>query len=82
MLLCMRTTLDLDDALFRDLKRSAAERGTTMRQLVNELLRRGLRNPKPKPKYRFKWKTQPRGRILPGVNLVDRKSLFDLLDGR
>jgi len=82
MLLCMRTTIELDDALFRDLKRNAAERGTTMRKLVNDLLRTGLTNPKPKPKYRFKWKAQPRGRILPGVNLADRKSLFDLMDGR
>jgi hypothetical protein len=82
MLLCMRTTVDLDDRLFRDLKRQAAEKGTTLRQLMNELLRRGLERPGRRRKYRFRWKVQPRGSIQPGVRLNDRESLFDLMDGR
>jgi hypothetical protein len=75
----MRTTVDLDDHLFRDLKRQAAERGITLRDLVNELLRRGLELPKRRPRYRFCWKVDPRGTIQPGVRLNDRKLLFDLM---
>lgn len=82
MLRCMRTTVDLDDPLFRDLKRQAAERGVSLRELVNELLRRGLEVPRRRPKYRFRWKVDPRGTIQPGVRLNDRESLFDLMDGR
>ena len=82
MLLCMRTTIDLDDPLFRDLKRRAAERGITLRTLVNELLRGALNHSRRRPKYKFDWKVDPPGTIQPGVRLNDRQSLFDLMDGR
>jgi hypothetical protein len=82
MLLHMRTTIEIDDRLFRELKRCAVERGTTFRDLVNELLRRGLKSPERRPKYRFEWKTDPLGHIQPGVRLNDRESLFDLMNGR
>lgn len=82
MLLCMRTTIDLDDRLFRELKQEAARRGTTFRELVLEYLHRGKAAPTRERKYRFRWRTDPRGRIQPGVRLNDRESLFDLLDGR
>jgi hypothetical protein len=42
MLICMRTTLNLDDDLARRAKQSAAERGTTLTALVEAGLRREL----------------------------------------
>ena len=81
MILCMRTTLDLDDNLFRVLKRQAAERGVTLRALVNDLLHQSLQQPARGKKYRFKWKVDPPGTMMPGVRLNDRESLFDLMDG-
>ena len=81
MLLCVRTTIELDDPLFTRLKQEAAQRGTTLRKLVNDLLRRALAERPRQTKYRFRWKTE-RGRIQPGVRLNDRDSLFDLMDGR
>ena len=82
MLLCMRTTIELDDPLFRQLKIEAARKGESLRKVVNDCLRRGLAVPVKGKKYVFRWKTGPRGRILPGVRLDDRESLFDLMDGR
>lgn len=82
MFLCMRTTIELDDLLFRELKRQAAAKGMTLRQVVNELLRRTLDHPQQRTKYRFDWKVDPLGTIQPGVRLNDRESLFDLMDGR
>ena len=38
----MKTTIDLPDALYRRAKIAAAERATTLRQLVVESLERGL----------------------------------------
>lgn len=38
----MRTTLDLPDPLFRELKAESALRGMKLKDLVAELLRRGL----------------------------------------
>ena len=42
----MRTTLDLSDALFRELKTRAASRGVTMKDLLNELITAELRAPR------------------------------------
>ena len=42
MLLYMRTTIKLDDALFRAYKQRAAERGTTFAQEVQDVLRADL----------------------------------------
>jgi len=41
----MRTTLDLPDPLFRELKARAALRGMKMKDLLNELIAEGLRAP-------------------------------------
>lgn len=43
MLNLMRTTLEIDDAVFREAKHRAAERGHTLGQLVSEALREILR---------------------------------------
>jgi hypothetical protein len=45
MLSYMRTTLVLDDGLLRQAKRRAAERNTTVSQVVNEALRESFRRP-------------------------------------
>lgn len=42
MLLCVRTTIKLDDDLFRAYKKRAAERGTTFAQEVEDALRADL----------------------------------------
>ena len=78
----MRSTVEIDHSLFREIKRRAVERGTTFRNVVNELLRRELKQTEQRPRYRLRWKTEPLGRIQPGVRLNDRDSLFDLMDGR
>ena len=39
----MRTTLDIPDLLFRELKAQAALRGMKMKDLLTELVERGLR---------------------------------------
>ena len=39
----MRTTLEIDDSVFREAKQRAAERGRTLGQFVSEALRETLR---------------------------------------
>ena len=41
----MRTTLDLPDALLRQLKAKAALEGTTLKALIRSVVERGLRVP-------------------------------------
>jgi Bacterial antitoxin of type II TA system, VapB len=81
MLLRMRTTLDISDELFRQLKRRAADEGATIRQVVESALRVYLGKQSKRKGYQLNWKTE-RGRLLPGVRLDDRDALFDLMDGR
>jgi hypothetical protein len=81
MLLHMRrTTLTIDDQLFRELKKRASEEGRTLQAVTNDLLRRSLGRSPVKP-YRLRlrgWKAVEQ----PGVDLLDRDALFDLMDGR
>jgi Arc/MetJ family transcription regulator len=81
MLSCMRTTIEISDELFRQLKRKAADEGATIRQVVESALRVYLGKQSKRKGYQLNWKTE-RGRILPGVRLDDRDALFDLMDGR
>ena len=81
MLLCMRTTLEISDELFRQLKRKAADEGKPVRQVVESALRIYLGKAKSRKAYQLQWRSE-RGRILPGVRLDDRDALFDLMDGR
>lgn len=78
----MRTTLDLDDHILAAAKRRAAERGTTLTAFVEEALAASLaqRSTRGRP-YRLRWKSH-RGRLLPGVDVADRDSLFDAMEGR
>lgn len=47
MLITVRTTLILDDALLRQAKRHAAERDMTVSQVVNDALRESFDRPAP-----------------------------------
>ena len=82
MLFCMRTTLNLDDALMRNLKRRAAETGRTLTSLVEEAIGSLLDGEtEPTPDYRLRW-VIVEGGARPGIDLSDRDALMDLMDGR
>lgn len=49
MLFHMKTTLIIPDPVFRELKKRAVDRNTTISELATEYLRRGLRE-RPRPK--------------------------------
>jgi hypothetical protein len=75
----MRTTLVIDDGLFRQLKRRAAEERRTLSDVTQDALRRGLAEPTAR-------RRQKRGRLpafamgTPRVDLADRDQLYDVLD--
>jgi plasmid stability protein len=74
-----RTTLALDEALLRKLKRMAATEGKSLKDVVNGLLRQALSRPRHRP-YRLVLKGWS-AVLAPGVDIADRDRLFDLLDG-
>ncbi len=81
MLFCMRTTLDLDDELVKEIKRRAADSGRTLTAVIEDTLREGLRPREKQGKpYRLRIPIV-KGKLLPGVDLNDRDSLYDIMDG-
>ncbi len=81
MFLCMRTTIEINDELFQQAKNRAAVDGTPLRAVVESALRTYLVQHLWPSGYRLHWRTES-GQILPGVNLDDRDSLFDVMEGR
>jgi hypothetical protein len=80
MLLCMRTTIELNDEVFRAAKRRAAEEKRTLRDVVEDALRAYLTRPKVGQTYRLQWRTE-RGVLRPGINVDDRNTLRDVMEG-
>lgn len=81
MLLCMRTTVDLNDELFRKAKQRASEEGVPLRSIIERALRTLLDMPsKQQTKYRLKLKSHGGG-LRPAVNLENWSALRDLMDG-
>ena len=75
-----RTTLAIDEALLRVLKRRAAEEGRSLQSVANDLLRSAVAQTS-RREYKLKlqgWKAQEQV----GVDLLDRDKLFDLMEGR
>ena len=76
-----RTTLRLDDDLLRRLKERAARDGTTLQSLANDLLRQALANADRSADYKLKlagWQAD----LQRGVDLLDRDSIFDVMEER
>jgi plasmid stability protein len=76
-----RTTLSLDENLLRQLKEIAARKGRTLQSVANDLLRQALARPHRAASFRLRlqgWRAAER----PGVDILDRDKLFDLMDGR
>jgi hypothetical protein len=75
-----RTTLAIDEDLLRTLKERAAQTGLTLQALVNDLLRQSL-TLRESQDFRLElegWEAVQ----LPGVDILDRDQLFELMDGR
>ncbi len=75
-----RTTLKIDESVLRELKQRAAVEGSGMQEVANRLLRRGLAA-RPTESWTLcltGWKAEPQ----PEVDLLDRGTLFDVMNGR
>jgi len=77
MVFRMKTTLIIPDPVFRDLKKRAAERDTTMSELATEYLREGLRQ-RPKPKKPLRLPSFSMGPPL--IDVTSRDEIYRVLD--
>lgn len=73
----MKTTVELPDDLFVSAKKAAAERRTTLRDLIERGLRRELAAPPaPDRPRRIQWVTVDGG-LPPELDVADREQLVD-----
>ena len=77
----MKTTLDINDALFAQAKTLAARQRTSLTRLVEEGLQLRLRSARPaaKPPRRKLPVFKGRGGMVAGVNPLSNKALVDAL---
>jgi hypothetical protein len=80
MLVCIRTTLNLDPELIRSAKHEAARTGQTLTSVIEDALRARLLASPPSPDHEFEIVTSP-GKLRPGVHLDDSAALVDLMEG-
>ena len=76
----MRTTIDIDDPILKDLKRLQRREGKSLGRLVSDLLARALaeeRRGAPPPAPEFRWISRPMGAR---VDLSDKDALLDAMD--
>ena len=76
----VRTTVRLDDDLYREVKARAAREGRTVASVLEDAVRVGMRRPADSQTRRFVPPTFGGGGLMPGVDLSDNASLSDLLD--
>ena len=80
--LCMRTTLDFEDNLFREAKARAAELGEPLTRLLERSLRLYLHGGNlAESTFRFAPLIKS-GRSTPGVDWDDRDALFERMEER
>ncbi|MGH9368797.1 MAG: CopG family transcriptional regulator [Thermoanaerobaculia bacterium] len=78
----MRTTIRMDDELFRRAKRAAADSGQTLTALIQDSIRERLARSRPrKGRVRVKLPTYRGSLLQPGVDLDDSAALLDLMEG-
>lgn len=79
MLLCMRTTIMINDDLFRKAKAAAATEGRTLTSLIEDALRDRLA-PKEAPRKRIVLPTFRGNGVRAGIDLSNNAALRDLMD--
>lgn len=76
----MRTTVRIDDALYRAVKARAAASGRTVGDVIEDALRHALRDRDRQDDDLPPLPTFGAGGTLPGVDLADGAALRDLMD--
>ena len=78
----MRTTLTLDDDVAAKLKAEQRRAGQSLREIVNEALRRGLASERMTAKRRsFKITARDLGDLKPGLSLDNVAELVERVEG-
>ncbi|HZP88467.1 MAG TPA: hypothetical protein VFB54_16770 [Burkholderiales bacterium] len=75
----MRTTIDIDDPILKEIKRLQRREGKSLGRLVSDLLAQALAESRQAPKRgpEFRWISKPMGAR---VDIGDKHQLLDAMD--
>jgi hypothetical protein len=76
----MRTTVTIDDEVFRTAKRRAADEGRTLSDLITEALRARLAQRPGKDQKPYEPVTFGEGGPLPGIDITNNAAVRDAMD--
>lgn len=76
----MRTTIRMDDDLYREVKALAARSGRTVAAVLEDAVRRGLRPDVSPPTRRYAVTPRGRGGLRPGVDLSSNAAVAEVMD--
>ena len=76
----MRTTIRIDDELYREVKAKAARSGQTVAAVLEDAVRRGLNPPEQRTASVYTPRPSGRGGLRPGVDLTSNASVWETLD--
>ena len=77
----MRTTIRIDDALYRAVKEKAARTGRTVAAVLEDAVRRGLSQPEQqRTKPRYAVRPTGSGGLRPGVDLSSSAAVAEAMD--
>ena len=76
-----RTTISLESAVERQLKKLATEERRTVSELSNVLIKKGLlvyQEPAKKSRVKLRWHTA-KGKAISGIDISDRSTYMDII---
>jgi len=76
----MRTTIRIDDELYRRVKTMAARSGRTVAAVLEDAVRRGLSPSQPRAAGRYVVQPAGRGGLRPGVDLSSNAAVAEAMD--
>jgi plasmid stability protein len=76
----MRTTIRIDDELYRQVKAMAARSGRTVAAVLEDIVRRGLTPSEPRLAGRYAVRPTGEGGLRPGVDLSSNATLAEAMD--
>ena len=76
----MRTTIRIDDELYREVKARAARSGRTVAAVLEDAVRRGLAPPERRTGGRYRVRATGKGGLQPGVDLSANVAVAEVMD--
>jgi predicted DNA-binding protein len=76
----MRTTIRIDDELYREVKAKAARSGRTVAAVLEDAVRRGLNPSEQRASRRYVVRPMGRGGLRPGVDLSSNAAVAEAMD--